>query len=90
MLQPKYFVIENVKGAIKHFEPLLGAPNQINEAYVLWGRFPGFRPDHFQNKAKKDSRHSPIRSNLRALVPIEISQALLEAINTQKSLFDFK
>jgi len=89
LLQPKYFVIENVRGAIKYFEPLLGAPNQINDAYVLWGRFPGFCPADFITKAGKDSRHSPIRSNLRAKVPIEISQALLEAIETQKSIFDF-
>jgi len=89
MLQPKYFVVENVKGAIKHFEPLLGAPNQINDAYVLWGRFPGFCPDLFTTKAEKDSRHSPIRSNIRAQVPIQISQALLDAINTQRSIFDF-
>jgi len=89
MLNPKYWVIENVRGAIVYFEEFLGAPNQINEAYVLWGRFPGFCPAAFPNKSEKDSRHSPIRSNLRAEVPIEISSALLNAIETQKSIFDF-
>jgi hypothetical protein len=89
MLEPKYFVIENVKGAIKHFEPLLGKPAQINQAYILWGAFPGFVPPIFPTKAEKDKRHSPIRSNIRACVPIEISQALLDAINWQRSIFDY-
>jgi len=89
MLKPKYFVIENVKGAIKHFEPLLGKPAQINQAYILWGVFPGFVPAAFPTKAEKDKRHSPIRSNLRARVPIEISQSLLDAINWQRSIFDY-
>jgi len=89
MLKPKYFVVENVRGAIKFFEPFLGAPNQINDAYVLWGRFPGFVPKPFPSKAEKDSRHSPIRANLKALVPIEISRGLLDAIDTQKSIFDY-
>lgn len=89
MLKPKYFVIENVKGAIKHFEPLLGEPAQINAAYILWGVFPGFVPPSFPTKAEKDKRHSPIRSNIRACVPIEISRALLEAINWQRSIFDY-
>jgi len=89
MLKPKYFVIENVKGAIKHFEPLLGQPAQINQAYILWGIFPGFVPPSFPSKAEKDKRWSPIRANIRAKVPIEISQSLLDAINWQRSIFDY-
>jgi len=89
MLEPKYWVIENVRGAIKFFEDDLGTPNQIHQAYVLWGKFPGFQPGHFASKAEKDSRHSPIRSNLKAKIPIELSQSLFEAIETQRSLFDY-
>lgn len=89
MLEPKYWVIENVRGAIKFFEDDLGTPNQIHQAYVLWGKFPGFQPERFVSKAEKDSRHSPIRSNLKAKIPIELSQSLLEAIESQRSLFDY-
>lgn len=89
MLKPKYFVIENVKGAIKHFEPLLGKPVQINQAYILWGVFPGFVPPPFPSKAEKDKRWSPIRSNIRAQVPIELSHSLLEAIQCQRSITDY-
>jgi len=89
LLKPKYFVIENVKGAIKYFEPLLGPPNQINQSYVLWGIFPGFVPPAFPTKHEKDKRHSPIRANIRAKVPIEISESLLKAIDWQKSILDY-
>ncbi|GAG59537.1 unnamed protein product [marine sediment metagenome] len=89
MLEPKYWIVENVRGAIKFFEDDLGVPNQIHQAYVLWGKFPGFQPGHFASKAEKDSRHSPIRSNLKAKIPIELSQSLFEAIEYQKSLFDY-
>ena len=89
MLQPKYWVVENVRGAIKFFEDDLGAPNQINDAYVLWGKFPGFQPKPFPSKKEKDSRHSPIRSNLKAKIPIELSESLLEAIEWQKSILDY-
>lgn len=89
LLKPKYFVIENVKGAIKYFEPLLGPPNQINQSYVLWGIFPGFVPPCFPTKHEKDKRHSPIRANIRAKVPIEISESLLKAIDWQKSILDY-
>jgi len=89
MLEPRYFVVENVKGAIKFFEPILGKPNQINQAYVLWGRFPGFVPPPFPEKKDKDKRHSPIRANILAEVPIELSAALVQAIDTQRSILEY-
>jgi len=91
MLEPRYFVVENVRGAIEYFSPVLGEPVLILQgSYFLWGRFPGFSPGSFPSKAEKDKRHSPIRSNIRAKVPIEISESLLKAIESQTSLFDFK
>ena len=40
-------------------------------------------------KAEKDKRHDELRSNHRAKVPIQISQALLVAILEQTSIFDY-
>jgi hypothetical protein len=89
LLSPRYYIIENVRGSIKYFKDDLGTPRQINDAYVFWGNFPSFVPGKFPSKAEKDERHSPLRSNIRGKIPIQISAALLEAIETQKSILDY-
>jgi len=92
IVKPKYWVIENVVGAIRYFKPLLGEPKQIIGPYVLWGNF----PEIFYDKAKltpkkhKDSgSRDPLRSNRRACVDFEVSQGLKFAIENQQSILDF-
>lgn len=89
MLKPTWHIVENVRGAIKYFKEDLGKPFQINDAYVFWGKFPSFQPGKFPSKEEKDKRHSPLRANIRGKVPIQISQALLDAIESQKSILDY-
>lgn len=89
MLKPTWHIVENVRGAIKYFKEDLGSPRQINDAYVFWGNFPSFVPKAFPSKADKDSRHSPLRANIRGKIPIEISKELLFAIESQKSILDY-
>ncbi len=89
MLKPTWHIVENVRGAIKYFKEDLGKPFQINDAYVFWGKFPSFAPGQFPSKAEKDERHSPLRANIRGKIPIEISSALLKAIESQKSILDY-
>tara|TARA_R110002012_G_scaffold298131_1_gene496410 strand:- start:11 stop:625 length:615 start_codon:yes stop_codon:yes gene_type:complete len=91
IVKPKYWIIENVVGATRYFEKYLGKPKQIIGAYVLWGTFPAIHcpADKLPTKASKDKRHSPIRSNYRAEIPLPLSMALLTAILEQTSLFDF-
>ena len=89
MLNPRCWIVENVRGASPYFSHDLGKPRQINEAYFFWGNFPSFTPKAFPSKAEKDERHNPLRANVRAKIPIEISEALLKAIENQKSIFDY-
>ena len=91
MLNPRYWVIENVVGSIKYFEEYLGKPKQIIGAYVLWGVFPQIclEGHSLPTKAEKDKRHSPIRANHRAEIPLPLSMALLTALLEQTSIFDF-
>jgi len=89
LLKPRYWVVENVRGASPFFSQLMGKPRQINEAYFFWGNFPSFVPEAFPSKAEKDERRDPMRANIRAKVPIEISEALLEAIQSQKCILDY-
>ena len=87
---PHYWVIENVVGAIKYFRPVLGEPRMILGSVVLWGNFPLFDaevvPGH---KAVHNNSYKKWRPNLRAEIPLEISRALFEAVNMQKSLGEF-
>jgi len=89
LLKPKYWIIENVRGASPYFSQLLGRARQINEAYFFWGNFPSFVPETFPSKAEKDERWNPLRANVRGKIPIEISEALLAAIESQKCILDY-
>lgn len=92
LIHPKYWVIENVRGAIKDLKPLLGNPRLIIGPYVLWGNFPLFDvlPADLKSKFEEDTWSSdPLRANKRALVPYKLSQALRQAIETQKTVWDY-
>jgi hypothetical protein len=79
--RPRYWVIENVRGAVPFFAPLLGAPALVLYPYFLWGYFPpigvkrtwGTKTKHLSSSAKAE----------RARIPEEISLALAVAIERQ-------
>lgn len=90
-LEPRYWSIENVAGAVPLFSKLLGPPVLNNGAFRFWGNFPPFlmptsRPHRkgFQEPAKTGKRsmrwigkhRSPW---LRAYVPASISRPLAAA-----------
>lgn len=87
MLNPQYWVIENVRGSIKFLKPILGEPTMIAGSFVLWGRFPAFTVDTKHKKSDNDTWSTdPLRSNKKALIPYEMSDALRIAIENQKTL----
>jgi len=88
--RPKHHVIENVIGAREWFKPALGQPAQVIDSINLWGRFPHITlPVGFKHlKHDKGGKH-PLRSNHRALIPWEVSNGLLEAIESQWTLERF-
>jgi len=82
-LKPRYWVIENVVGSIRHLEPILGEPSQIIGSFVLWHNLPRIVVCRDFKHSKYDNdpgQHDPLRSNKRAKIPIEISRAVLEAV----------
>jgi len=92
MLKPRYWIIENVRGSIRHFAKIGLEPRQKFQAYVLYGNFPKFKPPILETKAKKGNRiqhGNPLRANYRALIPLELSESVREAILNQKTIFDF-
>jgi len=91
-LNPKWWSIENVRGAIPFIEPILGPPRQIIGSYVYWGNFPFVEIDKstLRTKHEKDKRHSgALRANHRAHIDLPISEAFLLAMKSQKCITDF-
>jgi len=89
ILNPKWWVIENVIGSISFCEKIGLIPNQIHGSCVFYGNYPKFSTPTMASKKQKDSWHGdPLRMNKRALIPLELSMALRKAIMSQKTLFD--
>ena len=88
--EPKTWIVENVVGSIKYLEPLFGPPRQIIGPYVLYGNFPKLiLPNFWSHPAKTAMGPCELRPRLRAIIPIEISEALLLAMENQRSIFDY-
>ena len=91
-LNPTYWCIENVVGAIKHFEPLLGEPRQIIGPFVLWGNFPLIDVDRFNTHTKAGVdvwSTDPLRKNKRGKIPIELSSRVRIVLDSQLQLSEF-
>jgi len=90
-VKPRYWSIENVKGSIRYVEPILGKPSLIVGPYVYWGNFPRFDPSDvvLTEKRHKDRRWSPLRSNHKAKIDLSVSEAFLNAMKSQKTLFEY-
>ena len=89
IVQPRWWVIENVVGSAKYFKEVGLVPHQIHRPYLLYGNFPKFAKPQLPRKQDHDGWHGhPLRSNIRAKIPLELSQALRQAIVNQKSIFD--
>lgn len=87
--KPRYWVIENVWGSQKYFAKYGLTPRQKHGAHLLYGNFPMFHTQDLPSKADRDNRTSPLRSNHRAYIPIQLSSNLRLAIVDQTTLFDF-
>lgn len=79
-VRPTWWVIENVRGATKYLNPILGVSRSYGP-FFLWGQFPAFacRVRPFKEKLSSDKRAE------RAKVPLSLSLAL--AIACESDLF---
>lgn len=71
--RPRYWVIENVRGAI----PFFGVPAQKIGPWCLWGYFPELRVSLSMHDHRKFVHRTAVD---RAAVPREVSDALYDAI----------
>jgi hypothetical protein len=87
-VNPKYWVIENVRGAVPYFKPILGKPVARFGSRYLWGDFPILWAPHIYGKWKLPP--SPERSSLRAEIPRPLAKAMYHAIifNESQSILE--
>lgn len=88
-VRPRFWVIENVRGAIKYFEPLLGPPKLTHRPWYLWGNFPPFLLPRSNlgrktrvgsdGRINSDVKFNPLISWKRARIPLPLSITLAEA-----------
>jgi len=78
---PRYWAIENVRGAIRWFRPILGEPRVSFWPVFLWGYFPDLATcAHPRAYKERISGRYPER---RAKTPYAIGEALAVAIEQQ-------
>lgn len=83
-LKPRFWSVENVRGAVPWFTKVMGAPTFANGPYVFWGEFPGFLLEKDRHrkgfggiKWAKDKARDPW---IRSLVPSSIAYPMADAI----------
>lgn len=82
-VKPRYWVIENVRGAVRYFKPYLGPVRKKTGSRYLWGEFPIFDCDPGFGKWRLPP--SKDRAAVRSLIPYQVSLGLAKAIE-QESL----
>ena len=83
LVKPKYFIIENVRGAQKY----VGKARMHIGSRYFWGNFPLFSvglADDIYGKWKIPP--SEDRGVLRSVIPLSISRALAESVTSQAGL----
>ena len=87
-LKPTTWVLENVHGSQGFFLPLIGGRRQKIGPFYLWGNFPLLSLQNFKHSKYDQDVHSsnPMRANLRALIPFELSYVLFDTVSRQWDL----
>lgn len=78
-VRPRWWIIENVRGAMRWLEPLLGRPTMRIGAAYLWGEFPLPLGCREPKPGKERIGPCPDRPALRSLIPHETSLAIAQA-----------
>lgn len=73
-VNPRYWIIENVQGAVKYLNPIFGHYIKKCGSRYLWGVFPICDPAPGYGKWRLSQ--SKDRAALRSIIPIQISKAV--------------
>lgn len=78
-VKPRYWVIENVRGAIPYFRPFLGEPTKRSGPRILWGEFPPIDPEPVWKYIERHPSKKK-RTMDAAKIPYNLSRALCRAL----------
>jgi hypothetical protein len=81
-IQPRYWILENVRGAV----PYLGSPREIHGPFYLWGYFPSLGRPVLRMRGKE--RYSSSQRAERAKIPMALSLAVAVAVESQQELLE--
>lgn len=84
-IHPRFWIIENVRGARRWFDPILGNP-RIYRPYYLWGYFPPLGNVGRETWGTKTKKLSSTAKAERAKIPMSLSLAIAKAIEKQPEL----
>jgi hypothetical protein len=85
-INPRYWILENVRGAVHWFRPQFGLPAEIVGSFYLWGHFPPLGKINIS--WRKKGSFSGAQSSDRARIPYLLSLAVAKAIEAQPLLFE--
>lgn len=77
-VQPRFWILENVQGAVQWLTPLLGAPSLVRRPINLWGKFPAV---HYARRVWKEKLSSR-RPADRACMPYALSLAVARSVES--------
>lgn len=93
-LKPVCWIIENVGGSREYLRPILGANRLKIGPFYLWGNMPSFFVDlsgHKKSGRGREDRYGRrYRSNARAKVPFQLSEALRQSVTYQSGLENWR
>ncbi len=81
-IHPRYWIIENTRGAVPYFGP----PAAIFYPYYLWGQFPILNHVDLSSRRHKASFTSSAKA-ARSLIPYTLSLSVAKAVELQNPLF---
>lgn len=91
VLKPRFWTVENVRGAVPWFSPLLGEPRLVHGPFYIWGNFPPFLSEASGLIKGIHGSKSPITKALgrqtkpknpwlSAKLPIELTRPMARAV----------
>jgi site-specific DNA-cytosine methylase len=83
--RPRYWVIENVKGASTWLLPVLGKWRARHGAFFLWGYFPDLGVVDMRGHPGKAGLSSERKAE-RALIPVRLSESVARAVEINRVL----
>ena len=81
-VKPRWWVIENVRGAVSWFIPILGPVRKKSGSRYLWGEFPIFDCDPGYGKWRLPPSRD--RAAIRSMIPRQLSKALSIAVESSE------